>query len=226
MVSRQCTSVIHPAGLSRGQRRQHGFTLIELALVIAISIVLAVFALASFKESTRTFRLKNDTSNLANLLTFARMKGAATFMRSQVSCDTTVTPTLCKVVLYSPNGTSTSLGVNAPEVSLSQSVSLAVPTGVTLGPAGQNTSATGPSEGHKGQSASPYVVTFNTRGLPVTSATLSTAAPDSGYAYYLVDLSGNATAITVDLGGGITIWRLDTPTSKWISATNLNFPSH
>lgn len=53
-------------------KRQGGFTLIELMVVLAIVVVVMGIAAPSFKNSTENLRLVSHTSALLNTFTFAR----------------------------------------------------------------------------------------------------------------------------------------------------------
>jgi len=207
MTVRTGSSVGLPGRFNCGSlRRQCGFSLVELMVVVAIVILVAGIAVPALLNSSRPMRLRNDAQALASLITMARMRASTEFAHVEVACTTNVTPAYC--ILESspfPNPSSFTVGSELQKVYLSTGVSFGIPPVI-------NTTVTNQSVAYQGDAAqnTPTVTTnpvipFNSRGLPVDALTGST--PTWDYAFYLKDTTGNYYAVSVNQTGHPSLYQ-------------------
>lgn len=112
---------LHPRPGSQTCRNQHGFTAIELMVVIAIVAILATLAAPSFNPLIERWRVRSASENLTSTLYFARSE--AIKRGGGVTIDATGGWELGWKVTHTLDGVSTDLQVSAPpsKVSLTQS---------------------------------------------------------------------------------------------------------
>jgi type II secretory pathway pseudopilin PulG len=68
-------------------QRSRGFSTLELLLVMAVSLVIAAFALPGFEQVKRTLRISGDARNLNGAINQAKMQAAADFTETRVYID-------------------------------------------------------------------------------------------------------------------------------------------
>lgn len=192
------------------ERKQAGFTLLELLVVLAIGTILTVLAIPSYSAYTRTYRIRKDADSIASLANLARMRAASDFARAQVSCSSSTN--MCSLLLW-PYGASSGTAESQQTVVLSTGVSFGIPTGVTAGAGGQSGEA--PYQGSRAQTVSNSLF-FNSRGQPITNNSVGT--PTTDYAIYLLGTDGSSMAVAVDASGRPIVYRLNKTT--WAVATN------
>lgn len=184
-----------------------GFSVIELLVVVAIIMVMAAASLPMYNRVVHTFAIRNNANGIMGLMTTARMRAAADFARTKMTCDTSTSQ--CSVLVASFAGGSANPATSdfktdsqSPQrLVLSKGVSFGVPSGVSAGVGGQSS----PSQGSTVAGCS-YCTIFNSRGLPVgTDGKLI-----SDYAIYLQDAQYNlAMAVSVDVSGKAAVYRLN-----------------
>src|SRR6266700_4452464 len=64
-----------------------GFSTLELLLVMAVSLVIAAFAIPGFNQVQRTLRISGDAHDLNGAVNQAKMQAAADFTESRVYVD-------------------------------------------------------------------------------------------------------------------------------------------
>ena len=172
--------------------------MLELLIVIAIIGIIAAFALPSAWNFVKGYRLHTDASAIASQLNVTRFRATSQFTPYRLSV-TASTGT------YSMDRMNTTYASPASEVSLglSQGISFLTTCPVSVKPGNI------PS----GVTAGSTAVYFNTRGLPVDT----TGTPTNTNVFYLKNVDNLYDAITVSLGGRITVWNYNVATTTWIA---------
>ena len=95
-------------------RRNHGFTLIELMVVIAVVAVILTLAAPSFYGFILKQRLRSITAQLVTDLQFARSEAAARNTPVRVRFSYSVVPTLTCYILYTGASSGECSCINSP----------------------------------------------------------------------------------------------------------------
>ena len=165
--------------------RQRGFTSFEMAIVMFVTAVLAVFGLPSLKATQASNRIWGDARSIAAELTLAKMRAASAFSRSRLSFNaasgTYQVETLDRTAgAYRTEGATQRLS-----------------SGVSFGYGGIATAA-----GSQASIQQSSPITFNSRSLPVDGGgaltTNNAVYLNNGSAYY---------AVTVSISGRVVVWR-------------------
>ncbi|MBZ5568304.1 MAG: prepilin-type N-terminal cleavage/methylation domain-containing protein [Acidobacteriia bacterium] len=166
-----------------------GFSMVELVVVLALSMVVAAIAIPSAQNLVRTYRLLGDTAALSSQLSLARMRAAANFANGQLAFNTSASTYQAKLCT---SGCSTAGNwiIDGPLLRLSPGMSFSY---------GSISAAAQPQS----SIAQTSPVIFNSRGYPVDNA----GAATGNNAIYLTDGQGNYRAITVYADGRIATWR-------------------
>lgn len=183
--------------------REHGFSLTELVVTLAVALILMAIGLPAFLRAYHTYLLTNSASQMADILRLTRYE--AIRLNKQVNCQIQQTyagdPTLTlvwadsnqngqldtgeKMIVLGPSGNLVAGSVPGASTMLSQAVNGTVP--VAPAPTGA-------------------VVTFDSRGA-VTLANVnvfylsSAIAPDAGYRAVLLMPAGSIQIWTADASG-------------------------
>jgi prepilin-type N-terminal cleavage/methylation domain-containing protein len=179
-------------------KKNTGFSMLELLIVIAIIGVIAAFALPSAINFVKAYKLHADASAIASQLNVTRFR--ATSQYTPYRLHVTAASGLFRMdrlgTDYTSSYTEISLG-------LSQGDSFLTSCPVSVKP------GTIPSS----FSTASTDIYFNTRGLPVDSS----KTPTDNNVIYLKNQNNLYDAITVSLGGRITVWGYSTTTSTWVA---------
>jgi Tfp pilus assembly protein FimT len=197
------------------QRDGAGFTLIELMVVLLISILLTLTALALYQRTIRRSALQGEAIGLALRLEQAKTLAQARGKEYRLSFDQAGRSYLAE--LFDPaKDWVVAEEVSSRPIDLKRGVSFGFPqssNNPNYGPTVKNiTTAIPPS---------PSAVQFNSRGFPVLP--LSSGPPQplqyrSENAVYLTDGS-DFFAVTVDILGLVNVWAFDG--KQWVHISSL-----
>ena len=202
---------IHPSGsnpevgirnlrkrTNRMKQKNQGFSMLELLVVIAIIGVIAAFALPSALTFVKGYRLHADASAIAAQLNVTRFRSTSQYKPYRLSVDVAAGST-------SRQRLSTTYASPQTEESqlLQRGVRFLATCPVSAKPGSIGSSVT----------AASSAIYFNTRGLPVDS----TGTTYNNNVFYLANDNDLYDAVTVSLGGKVTIWNYNQTTSTWVS---------
>lgn len=209
-------------------KKDSGFSVIELLVVILIMGIIIATALPGALEALRKYRLHADASGIAGFFNVARMRAASQYAPYRVYIDisnnTYQTEKLCGNTPASVDAACTSayaafttrqLESGTQYVLTGDSFLSCRPTGI---PAASTASPspgtiTADAAGCPGTPPSAVAFYFNTRGSPVDS----TGQPlgNGGVVVYLQNTMGFVDGITVSVGGRVSVWNWDTTGNQW-----------
>ena len=177
--------------MKTGRRKfENGFSLVELAIVVAIILLIVSLALPSAISSLRAYRASADARSIAAQLALTKMRAANAFTQARLNCDTTANT--CRVETCTTKSASTCTTFNAEGETINLSTGSSFSFGSISTPAGSQTSIQNTAQ-----------IVFNSRSIPVDS----TGAATGNYALYVTNSSGNQYAITVYASGRVAVWR-------------------
>jgi prepilin-type N-terminal cleavage/methylation domain-containing protein len=169
---------------------QHGFSIIELAIVLTIVAIIATIAIPLFSKTMSAFRASSDARSLASQLALTKMRAANGFTQARLNCD--LTANSCQMEICTSKGASACNAYTAEGGALALSQNSSFGFGTITTPAGSQTSIQNTAQ-----------IVFNSRSLPVDS----TGAPNGNYALYLANNNGDRYAVTVYASGRVAVWR-------------------
>lgn len=200
--------------------RQHGFSTIELLVVMLISLIVAALAIPGYNSITRTLRIAGDARDLNAAINEAKLRAAAGFTRSRVYADLVGNTFRIDVWNKTLNG---GLGCFQAINDISANVCSAVAAGsvqnlsagVTYGtasvgsaPPNTQTQLTQAPKCvfHNGNAygivATTACITFNSRGITIDP---QSGAPLGNDAFYITD-QNTVYAVTVGPTGVAQVW--------------------
>jgi prepilin-type N-terminal cleavage/methylation domain-containing protein len=161
-----------------------GFTLLEVALVVAIMAIVAMAALPALDQTLKAYRGLSAARNISAQIALARMRAGSDFTRTRLTID-------------SSNDAYTSSVLDKTTSSYTTVGTYYLPNDVSFGygsissPAGGQTTV--------GQTDNIY---FNSRGIPVDSSGSAT-----GVSAVYLNNDGDYYAVTVSAVGLVRIWK-------------------
>jgi prepilin-type N-terminal cleavage/methylation domain-containing protein len=192
--------------------RQHGFSLIEMLVVLAIAGVLAAIALPSTTRTLADLRMHNDANALHNLLGLAKMRAASKFTRERVYVDLGAE----SYALQHWDKTAAAwVNEDNSSSTLSTSIDFAF-DGLTKPPddtqAALNQAPACIADDNVTAIANSACIVFNSRGIPVDVA----GNPDGNGAFYLTDHVTGVYGITVSATPLVRLWWSPAAVTAWM----------
>jgi prepilin-type N-terminal cleavage/methylation domain-containing protein len=191
---------------------QHGFSLIELLVVLAIAGVVAAIALPSTERTLGDLRMRNDAHGIHNLLSLAKMRAASKFTRERVYVD-------FGAESYALQEWNKSTLAWTNEDNSSSSLSSNIDFGFdAIGAPPDDTqpaiSQADPCLGDDNVTpiANTACIVFNSRGIPIDAA----GNPDGRGAFYLTDHLTGVYGITVSATPLVRLWWTPAATTAWV----------
>jgi len=171
-----------------------GFTLIEMAAVIAILIVILTMAIPLFTNVLRSYQLSGDARSIAGELSLASLRAANGFTRSRLHLNTTAGGAFngtYQIQLWNKTTSQYAVDGTGGLPPLSQGVTFSLGQVQSAPP---NTQTTVAETGD---------IVFNSRGIPVDPTTFAPIATD---VIYISNRVGTY-AISVSPTGQINTWQ-------------------
>lgn len=199
-------------------RRQDGFSLVELLVVVALIAIVAGIAMPMADSASRGFQLKGDAQAVANMVSLAKMRAASLYSRTRVRADL-VARSFRLEVWVPTNPANKQVGtwvLDGGEKRLSSRVRFGVAsrtdappnTQTTLGQSAECTAADSLSANPIPDTA---CIVFNSRGIPIDGA----GSPVGGNALYITDGTG-VYGTTVTATPLVRQWWGNASTGAWV----------
>jgi prepilin-type N-terminal cleavage/methylation domain-containing protein len=200
-------------------RKNQGFSMAELMIVIGIMLILVAVALPTLSNFQGSYRLHSDSGALASYLSVVRMRAASQYTPYRLDVDPTANTYVLEQLTqtsYNPFGIPgpTNYSVQSPAVYESgtqyldpgNTVYKCRPSGITVFPP--------PVTANPSTCSGPFYFYFNTQGLPVDNT--GSALASGGVGIYIKAKSGLLDAVTVSSGGAVQAWNYSTSSSAWV----------
>jgi Tfp pilus assembly protein FimT len=179
-------------GLTTAQmqrRREAGFSLLEVTLVVAIALVVMGISITALMPTLDSYRIEGDAQGIAGLIALARMRATTNFGHASLLCSATL-PYSCQVQV------TTAGSVTAIAEPLRKMLSAGI-SFTTFG-----TGAPTLGAGNQVTPTQNMTMTFNSRGLPIDAG----GNLVSDYAIYLVSAGGRYCAVALQANGQPAIY--------------------
>jgi Tfp pilus assembly protein FimT len=169
-------------------KRDRGFSLIELTILLSMMAIVAVFSLPKLSSSMRSWQLAADARNIATTLTYAKIGASSQMTHYQLSFNLESNQWSLKkynrsTSVYDLQGATNALSSGQAD------------SGIAF--------RSSPSAALSGfPTTSSASITFNSRGIPIDA----TGKPTANNVIYLSDASDDY-AVTVSLSGKVQLWR-------------------
>jgi len=212
------------------KRRQRGFSLVELLIVIVISLTLGTLAVMGYQRALEYLRVQGDIRDLNGLVGQAKMRAAADFTHARAYADLAGNTFHLETWNKAGNGGVgcwQTLNDNANACTIAASPVQPLAQGDTFGfgaitTAPPNTQAVfgqAPlcDDGNGGTIPNTACIVFNSRGLsvPIIAATISTTgAPTPNGAFYITN-GKIVNALTVSPTGLVQSWLTPAGAAAW-----------
>ncbi len=174
------------------RREDHGFSLLELLVVIIILAIVAAFAIPTALNSLRAYRLHSDAAAVASQMNVTRFRATSQYTPYRLALDIANGTFTIERLNTSYSSPTMELG----SVNLSRGNSF-----ITTNPGG----STYPGTVTGGAAATNFY--FNTRGMPVDSS--GSPVANGGALIYLTNSAGLTDAVVVSVGGRIGVYNWD-----------------
>jgi type IV fimbrial biogenesis protein FimT len=199
------TVLKHHKKVPRTKGHERGFSLVELAIAMAIILVISAVAMPSITRTLRTYQLNDATQQLAGILKFTRYE--AIRRNLQVSCLNAQGGANAPANVWSDDNGDNVEQPTERQIILSGNYTLvpsgAAPGGLAGAVGAPALTAVNPGAGN---------VTFDQRGAVVPGATIyvfyvgSTTMPENGYRAVIILPSGSVQVWSFPGGAGGGTW--------------------
>jgi len=195
-----------------GKSVDHGYSLVELLVVLFIIITFAAIAIPNLMTMVGNLKTRGDARDLNGEIVLAKMRAAADYSRARVYADLSTNAFRIETCPYTPSGPCTWTPDQSGTQSLSNGVSfgygsLTTPPFNTQASLGQ---APGCLDNSGSTVANTACIIFNSRGIPITTG----AVPTPNDALYVTN-GKSITGVTISVTGLTKIWRSDVSTANW-----------
>jgi prepilin-type N-terminal cleavage/methylation domain-containing protein len=188
---------------SSPNKRQRGFTVVELVTVVFIFVVIAAIAVPSLMNITQNFRMTGDTRAIVAQIYLARMRGASLGTKSRLNVN--LVANTYQIDVWNKTTSAYQLDTNTGVFNLSAGDSFGFGTLTT--PVGQQTTI---AQGYSGETGTGCgCIYFNSRGITTDSA----GNPIVTSGLYVTNGKGFS-GIAVSIAGQVTTYTLSG--SSWI----------
>jgi prepilin-type N-terminal cleavage/methylation domain-containing protein len=179
----------HPLRLKQDN---HGFSMVELALVVAIFAIMAGMSIPMLNSAMRDMRLIGDARSIASSLNYSRLSAASQMTHYRISFD-----------LNNNRWQTAKLNRASGSFEIQGSVNPLTNAGTSSETTFRSTtSASSPPSGFS--SSSSATITFNSRGIPL-----------EGPSVVYISNSTSQYAVTVSIAGKVQLLRFTQ--SQWVS---------
>jgi len=197
--------------VKRIETTTHGFTLIELMVVVGIISILAVIAMPQTSRTMAGMRLRSDGRNVANAVSLAKMRAGSGNTRTRIS----VTPSTGSYILQVYNRSTNAWQTEGGTMRLSSGVQFGFGSLATPPPDTQLAIAQSPA--CMDNSSPPvaisgtHCINFNSRGIPIDGNNDVYA----GHGIYVTDGTG-VYVTTITATPLIRRWWSPANTAAWV----------
>jgi prepilin-type N-terminal cleavage/methylation domain-containing protein len=193
----------------QSEEGHRGFSMIELTLVIAVSLIIAGMAIPAFLTIERNLRISGDARDINGDMAVAKMRAASDFTRARLYAD--LAADTFRIELWNKSGVGSWVTEGGTQP-LSHGVSLGFGTLGTPPPGTQAAIGQAPACLDNAGAAIPNTacIVFNSRGIPVDS----TGAPAANGAIYITD-GAAVYGITVSATALMQAWRSAAGAAAW-----------
>lgn len=211
-------------GINHHSKRlpEHGFSLIEMMLVVGILAVTAAVALPSVVSSLKGYHLHADAAALADDANVARMRSASQYapyrLNINTSSGTFSMEKLCGDTTSSADancsgGTNPYAAFSTPAIELGTQYAAPGDTYASCRPSSVS-AYPGDITGDAAGCPTLLQVYFNTRGIPVNTS--GGPLTNGGAVIYISNQNNLTDAVTFSLGGRVAVWNWDAGSAKWV----------
>jgi prepilin-type N-terminal cleavage/methylation domain-containing protein len=197
------------------------FTMVEILLVVAVIGVIAAMAIPQAYQAVKAYRLHADASALAGQLNVARLRAASQFAPYRVVISTASgtywREKLCGDTSTSVDSACTSPynGLTTPDIESGTQYALEGDTFSSCRPAFLSGSGyPGTIQADPSPCPNPLDIYFNTRGAPVDGS--GNPLGNGGAVVYVSNQNNLVDAVTVAIGGSVTVWNWDPGSNAWM----------